>query len=100
LGFFDYKNNPIEVQKPLPDEVPKFRRFFRAVRSRRQDPLPVSVEDAHIACLHCQLGNIAYRTGHTLNFDPDTEQFLDCKPANEMLKRDYREGFEVPEITS
>jgi predicted dehydrogenase len=99
VGFFDYKNNPIEVQEPLPDQEPKFRRFFRAVRSRNEEPLPVSVEDAHIACLHCQIGNIAYRIGHTLAFDPVSERFLNCKQANRMLKRDYREGFAVPEIT-
>ena len=99
VGFFDYKNNPMEVQEPLPDEEPKFRRFFRAVRSRKEDPLPVSVEDAHIACLHCQIGNIAYRVGHTLTFDPSSERFLNCKQANTMLKRNYREGFAVPEIT-
>jgi hypothetical protein len=99
VGFFDYKNKPIEVQEPLPREVKKFRRFFDAIQSRSRDPLPVSVEEAHIACLHCQLGNIAYRTGHTLVFDPDSEQFLNCKQANALLKRDYREGFAVPEIT-
>jgi predicted dehydrogenase len=99
VGFFDYKNQPIKVQEPLPDEVPKFRRFFQAVRSRSHDPLPVSVEEAHVACLHCQIGNIAYRTGHTLAFDPASERFLNCRPANEMLKRDYREGFAVPAIS-
>ena len=97
-GFFDYKNQPIPVEEPLLEEQPKFRHFFQAVRSRRQEHLPVSVEDAHLACLHCQLGNIAYRTGHTLIFDPSSERFLNCEESNGMLKRDYREGFEVPEL--
>jgi hypothetical protein len=55
------------------------------------------VEDAHLACLLCQLGNVAYRTGHTLFFDKDSERFLNCEDANQMLVRDYREGFEVPQ---
>ena len=55
-------------------------------------------EDAHIACLHCQLGNVAYRVGDTLIFDSESEPFLDCEAGNKMMTRDYREGFEVPEV--
>jgi hypothetical protein len=98
-GFFDYKNQPIEVSEPLPEAEPKFRHFFRAVRSRNMEQIPVSVEDAHLACLHCQIGNIAYRVGDTLTFDPDSERFLNSAEANTMLKRDYREGFDVSAIT-
>ena len=58
------------------------------------------MEDAHLSCLHCQIGNLAYRFGHTLEFDPAAERFKDSKEVNAMLKRDYRKGFEVPEITS
>ncbi|HUV14162.1 MAG TPA: Gfo/Idh/MocA family oxidoreductase [Acidobacteriota bacterium] len=97
-GFFDYKNKPIEVTEELPEEVPHFRRFFSAVRSRRPEQLPVTVEDAHVACIHCQIGNVAYRVGHTLDFDPATERFLNSDEANGMMKRDYRKGFEVPKV--
>jgi predicted dehydrogenase len=97
-GFFDYKNKPIEVTQPLPEEVPHFRRFFSAVRSGKPEQLPVTVEEAHEACLLCQIGNVAYRVGHTLNFDPATERFLNSDEANAMMKRDYRKGFEVPKI--
>ena len=96
-GFFDYGNKPIEVKEAPPEDHSAFNRFFRAVRSRKLSDLPVSVEDAHLACLLCQLGNVAYRTGHTLFFDKDSERFLNCEDANQMLVRDYREGFEVPQ---
>jgi len=96
-GFFDYKNKPIEVTEPLPEDIGPFTRFFNAVRSRKLSDLPVSVEEAHLACLHCQLGNIAYRTGHTLFFEGQSERFLNCEEANQLLKREYRQGFEIPE---
>ncbi len=98
VGFFDYKNQPIEVKDSLPENLKKFDRFFNAVRSRKQEDAPMSVEDAHISCLHCQIGNIAYRLKQTVNFDPKTEKFLDSPEANALLKREYRQGFEVPEI--
>jgi len=99
LGFFDYKNKPIEVTEPMPEEKSHFRHFLDAIRSRKQEDLAVSVEEAHLACLHCQIGNIAYRIGHTLEFDPLTEQFTNSQEANNLLKRDYREGFEVPDLS-
>ncbi len=59
--------------------------------------MPMSTQDAHFACIHCQLGNIAYRLGRSLEFDPKTERFKD-KEANKYVKRDYRKGFEVPQV--
>jgi predicted dehydrogenase len=97
-GFFDYQNKPISVEKALPEGSSRFQHFFRAVRSRKPEDLVVSVEEAHLACLHCQIANVAYRVGHTLFFDPASEKFLNCEEANTLMTRDYREGFEVPEI--
>ena len=45
----------------------------------------------------CHAGNIAYRLGRSLEFDPATERFKDDE-ANQYLKRDYREGFDVPQL--
>jgi hypothetical protein len=47
------------------------------------------VHEMDIACLHCQIGNIAYRVGHTLFFDPASEQFTNSAEANAFLKRNY-----------
>ncbi|MFO7975487.1 MAG: hypothetical protein R6V12_12725, partial [Candidatus Hydrogenedentota bacterium] len=42
--------------------------------------------------------NIAYRLGRTVRFDPETETFPGDDEANALLTRQYREGFEVPEL--
>ena len=73
-------------------------RFFNAVRSRKTSDLSVSTLDAHRSCVHCHLGNIAYRVGRSLDFDPQTERFKD-EEANKFLKREYRNGFEVSQLT-
>jgi len=44
--------------------------------------------------LWCHLGNIAWRTGHTLNIDPTTGRILDDKEANKLWTREYRKGWE------
>jgi len=104
-GFFDYKENKSEGHAaiPVPDNTPKtekgskWNRFFKAIRSRNAADLSVSPLDAHFSCVHCQLGNLAYRLGRSLEFDPKAERFKDNE-ANQHIKRDYRKGFEVPQI--
>ena len=104
-GFLTYKETKgapreaIEVPKdvPMPKSGSRFQRFFAAVRSRKPEDMPMSVHDAHVSCAHCHLGNIAFRVGRSLEFDPKTEQFKD-KSLNHHLTREYRKGFEVPQL--
>jgi hypothetical protein len=76
----------------------KWDHFFRAVRSRKEADMAVTTRDAYESCAHCHLGNIVFRLGRSLSFDPKTERFLD-DDANQHLSRKYRVGFEVPKLT-
>jgi hypothetical protein len=105
-GFFSYKEGkqngreaiPIPDDATKPEKGNKWERFFKAVRSRKPEDLPMSVLAAHQSCVHCHLGNISYRLGRSLAFDPQTERFQDSE-ANQHLKREYRPGFEVPPLS-
>jgi predicted dehydrogenase len=105
-GFFSYKEGkmnereakPIPTDAPTPEKGSKWVRFFNAVRSRKTSDLSVSTLDAHHSCIHCHLGNIAYRLGRSLDFEPQSERFKD-EEANKYLKRQYRNGFEVSQLT-
>ncbi len=102
-GFFTYKEGKtdkreaIPVTEPVTDKGNKWKRFFTAIRSRKPEDMSVSTLDAHRSCVHCHLGNIAFRLGRSLEFDPAQEQFRDAE-ANPMLTREYRPGFEVPSV--
>ncbi len=102
-GFFTYKDGKmgerqsIPVDAPKPEKGSKWQHFFAAIRSRNPADMSVSTLEAHLSCVHCHLGNLAYRLGRSLEFDPKTERFKD-EEANRFLKRDYRTGFEVPQI--
>ena len=50
----------------------------------------------HYVSVH--LGEIAYRTRGRLDFDPTTEQFVDCDEANAMLSKNYRQPYTLPSI--
>jgi len=54
------------------------------------------VETAHTSSGIAHLGNIAFRLGRQLNFDPKTEQFVNDAEADKYLTREYREPFVVP----
>ena len=74
-----------------------FANFIEAVRKRDRSILTGPVETAHLSSGLAHLGNIAYRTGRVLQFDPRAEKFVNDPEADRYLARDYREGFEVPE---
>jgi hypothetical protein len=87
----------IPVKESKPNLGDKWDHFFRAVRSRKQEDMSVSTEDAYHSCVHCHLANISYRLGSSLNFDPKAERFHDAEP-NKYLSREYRTSFEVPKL--
>jgi predicted dehydrogenase len=104
-GFFTYKENkggpresiPLPTDLPKEEKADKWQRFFKAVRSRKQEDTPMSPLEAHYSCVHCHLGNIAFRAGRSLAFDPKTEKFKDTE-LNQQLTREYRKDFEVPKL--
>ncbi len=74
-----------------------FANFLEAVRKRDKSILNGPVETAHLSSGLAHLGNIAYRVGRVLEFDPKTEKFVNDPEADMYLTREYRKGFEVPE---
>lgn len=72
--------------------------FIEAVKLGDPDAVNATVEQGHIAAALCHLGNIAYRLGRTIHFDPETETCPGDDEANALLTREYREGFEVPHL--
>jgi predicted dehydrogenase len=76
-------------------ERPHMRNFLDCIRSGK---LPnADIEEGHKSTRLCHLGNIAYRTGHTLHFDAATETIRDDAAANKLLGRTYRKPFVLPE---
>ncbi|MDA2930116.1 hypothetical protein MYX84_09245 [Acidobacteria bacterium AH-259-O06] len=67
------------------------------MRSRKRSDLTADIEEGYKSTALALLANIAYRTGHTLSFDPETERFHDDEQANRLLRREYRPPFVVPE---
>ena len=73
-----------------------FKNFIDAVVARDPALLNGPPETLHLSSGLAHLGNIAYRTGRNLTFDPKKEKFVNDKEADGMLSREYRAPFTMP----
>ncbi len=69
--------------------------FIEAVRAQDKNLLNGPIETGHLSSGTAHLGNISYRLGRSLKFDPKTEKFIGDAEANAMLSRKYRAPYTV-----
>jgi len=74
-----------------------YQNFIDAIRANDPSILNGNVEEGHFSCALVHLANTSYRLGRSLNFDPKKQRYIADAEANEMLTRDYRKPFVVPE---
>ena len=67
------------------------------MRKRDAGILNGPVETAHLSSGLAHLGNIAYRLGKVLTFNPKAERFVNDPEADKMLTRNYRAPYVVPD---
>jgi predicted dehydrogenase len=99
-GYSDYKTFLGKNREPGPARNAggdHYKNFVEAVRAKDKKILNGPVETAHLAASIAHLGNISYRLGRTLHFDPTKEIFIGDKEANAMLTRKYRSPYIIPD---
>jgi predicted dehydrogenase len=72
--------------------------FIEAIRANDQKLAKGDIRDGFYSCALVHLGNISYKLGRTLEFDPVKMKFINSPDADAMLTRNYREPFVLPEI--
>jgi predicted dehydrogenase len=98
-GYFEVRLGNKEQPGPtmrggagMPDHVTN---FLDCVRSRKEPN--ANAEVAHLTCGLVHLGEIAYRVGRVLHFDPDRETFHGDSEATALLTKEYRKPWTLPE---
>ncbi len=67
--------------------------FFDCVQSKRK---PISdIDSQHRSVSTCHLANISMRLDRKLQWNPETELFVNDAQADAMLKREQRKGYET-----
>jgi predicted dehydrogenase len=69
-----------------------FANFLDGIREGKE--LRSGIEEGQKSTVLCHLGNIAWRTGHTINFDPKERKIVGDKEAIALVSRTYRKGWE------
>jgi len=87
-----------EMNPPVEQlELLHFGNWIDCVRSRKWQDLNADILEGHMSTAMMHLGNIAYRTGRKLHFNPTSEKFVNDEDANSFLTRDYRPPYVVPD---
>jgi len=74
-----------------------FANWLDAIRARDKTIQNGPIESGHLSASLAHLGNISYRLGRQLTFDPVSERFVGDEDANAMLSRKYRAPFVMPD---
>ncbi len=90
--LWDLAGKEVERGQARRDDPAHVANFLDCIRSGKR---PNSdIEEGQKSTLLCHLGNIAYRTGETIDLDPATGRMKASKRAEELWGREYREGWE------
>lgn len=95
---FDTKGKVVKQGSSDVGQRGHIRNFLDAMRSRDRKSLNQEIFSGHVSTSMCHAGNISWRVGKKLRFDPKTEAF-DDEQANQLVGREHRKGFELPKIT-
>lgn len=74
-----------------------YANFVNAIRANDQNLAKGDIRDGFYSCAIMHLGNISYRLGKTLEFDPVKMKFINAPEADALLTRQYRKPFVVPD---
>jgi predicted dehydrogenase len=90
--IFDIQGKEVESHGGPGGDKGHIENFLDAIRAGK--PLNSEIAVGQISTLLCHLGNIAYRVGHTIHFDPRSRRIIDDPEAMSLWAREYRQGWE------
>ena len=96
--FLGHKEEPGPSGGGRGDDQAHFDNFVRAVLDRKPETLHAEVLEGHLSSALCHLGNVSYRIGRAVEFDPATETCPKDREADALLGREYRSPFIMPEV--
>lgn len=70
--------------------------WLDCIKSRREPISPVEI--GHRSCTVCLVTHIAMKLGRKLNWNPDTEKFINDNEANSMLSRPQRAPYGTDKV--
>lgn len=103
-GYSNWTNNKMEAIEAYkkPNELNYLdlatQNFIDAIKKNDQSMLNTPIKSGSVAAVNAQMGNIAYRTGSKVFWDPKTNTFKDNAAANKFISPKYNNGWELPVV--
>jgi predicted dehydrogenase len=72
--------------------------FVEAIKANDPGMLNTPIDSGSVAAINAQMGNIAYKTGEKVYWDPETEGFKQNKMANKLMKAEYHNDWKLPSV--
>jgi predicted dehydrogenase len=92
---FDERDREVEkTDSPSLGDTEHIANFLDAIRNDDPQRLNAEVASGHRSALLCHLGNIAHRTGRTMNCDSSNGHIQGDDEAMQLWRREYAEGWE------
>jgi predicted dehydrogenase len=92
VRVYDLNDKVVREVEGKSDDTLHFANFADAIRNGT--PLRAEISNAQTSTQLCHLGNIAWRSGQTVNFEPKTGKILGDKKVRALASRAYRRGWE------
>ncbi len=90
--IYDLNNKILAEISGQWNDADHFGNFLNGIR--RGEKLNSEIGDAEKSTFLCHLGNIAWRTGHNLEIDPQTRRPINDPAATALWRREYEPGWE------
>ncbi len=96
---FDERGTLVKEESNVYQDVAHAQNFIDCMRSRAKPAADLETV-GHPSSLLCHIGNVAWRVGRTVKFDPASYTFGDDEAANALLTRqEYRKPWVLPKIS-
>jgi predicted dehydrogenase len=93
-GWKVYDLNETIASDTSEQSIAHLRNFIDCIKTRSRPA--ADIETGHISSALCHLGNIAYRVGREVSFNPATNAFGGDREADTLLSRAYRSPWTLP----
>ncbi len=102
-GYSGWGNNKMEPIESFKNTGPNHldlhtQNFIEAVKANDDTLLNTHIKSGSVAAINAQMGNIAYRTGKKVFWDPAVGLFKEDNEANQLIGATYHNGWKIPVI--
>ena len=91
--MYDHSNKEVKSGTGNNGDIEHIENFLNAIRNDTPLALNAEIQIGHTSTMLCHLGNIAQRTGRTLNINPKNGHIVGDDAAMKYWQRDYADGW-------